>query len=948
MRRFCTFLSVLMLLTVLPLTGVEASDYEPVLAADTSEGTIVDPLLTNDETVVSDTYEIKGTDGLVQVPSNPINSNIKSEVAAQLNEKNRTVVGENIKKRTSHTKHYLMSDGSYKAVISSNDVHYTDENGAFQDIDTSLTDEADLDLIPDQGSVSADSAADFKSIVKKNKENRKLKSLDKSDTNYRALRVPYDVSIPKNIQKGYSISKSGETMAFIPVGASKSKGIASNNSVFYSNVWTDTDVRLDVQNDGIKESIVLNSPNSPTTFSFQMQTNSALQSIQHLNLLPAWAKDNNGKVIEVAQTMRQENGASFIDLNIDAAGVAFPVIIDPTVQIANETQDTYVMANSPDSRIYGRTELWVGSPFDCYCRIDSFIQFDLSSIPSDSTILDAKLNLITTYDNFTKPGNGYINLHRVTSYWNEAITWNTTPGINELVSETVIPLMTRSGQQFDFDIKSAVTNWVNGTWTNYGLRMMSYSDFYFTFYNNNWPDHAPKLTITYEQKPVSPQVLYPNGGEVVDALYNITWNSASDPDTVQSQLKYQAQLSQDGGMNWTDLAALTAASQTQLSYDFTSKTASTNSLIRVRAFDGTNYGPWDQSDAPFTIKHNIAPSKPTGLSPGNTASASATIVIGSPILKWNFADSDAGDTQSAYQIVIYNGTTVVKDTGWVTSSLSTYTVPSGTLTRDTTYNWKIRTKDRAGAISAYTSLYYIKVNALPVVAVTSYTNGQQLSDNILTFTWTYSDANSQAQSKYQVTGSRDNWATVGFNSGVLNGNATTYTTPALASGTWSFKVTAYDGLEWATAAIRSNLVLSNAFEPNDTNAQAFAITYNQSYSSLVNSATDVDFFKFTATSNEIDRLILNVPSGLNYDVYIYDSSMKLITAGVQGTAIQENELFDVKAGSTYYIKIVSVGGSFSTTAAYNFTLAPATMKFNTTYQYDSNGNTTSKTTVTTP
>lgn len=222
------------------------------------------------------------------------------------------------------------------------------------------------------------------------------------------------------------------------------------------------------------------------------------------------------------------------------------------------------------------------------------------------------------------------------------------------------------------------------------------------------------------------------------------------------------------GATWSDIISQTGIGVTSYTFNFTSTTASTQCKVRIRAFDGAAYGPWDESNAVFTIYHNQAPNVPTSLIPGSTVSSSPDLVTGTtPILQWIFTDPDVGDTQSQFEIVVYNTTTsaVVHDSGWVNSSSNSYTVPSGLLSRNTPYNWQVKVKDNKGLASAYSSLKYIKVNSLPTSSITSYTDGQQINTNILNFTWTYSDTDTQTQSAYQIVGSKDNWLTWVYNSG---------------------------------------------------------------------------------------------------------------------------------------------------------------------------------------
>ncbi|NEW04679.1 S8 family serine peptidase [Paenibacillus sp. SYP-B3998] len=348
-----------------------------------------------------------------------------------------------------------------------------------------------------------------------------------------------------------------------------------------------------------------------------------------------------------------------------------------------------------------------------------------------------------------------------------------------------------------------------------------------------------------------------------------------------------------------------------------------------------------------SITIDQSPNISTNLIPTGSSASPAFIAGTTPVLTWGFSDPDSGDSQSAYEVVLYEGANVILDTGWVSSSASSYTLPTGKLIRGKTYSWKVNVKDRVGIASNFTGLSYFRTNTIPTLSLTSYSDGQTVPDNKLTFTWTYADTDGQQQASYQVLGTQDNWSTIGYNSGVQSGNSAAFATPPLASGTWSFKVLASDGFEWSAGVLRNNVTLPNAYEPNDTSSQAFAVNYGQNYSSLISSASDIDFYTYKAAATGIDRITVNVPSGLNYDVFVYDASLNLITSGNRIAGLSENVLYDVTVGSTYYIKLAGVSGNFSAAVPYFFKLNKAIIQAQSTYQYDSNGNITNKTTTTT-
>lgn len=105
---------------------------------------------------------------------------------------------------------------------------------------------------------------------------------------------------------------------------------------------------------------------------------------------------------------------------------------------------------------------------------------------------------------------------------------------------------------------------------------------------------------------------------------------------------------------------------------------------------------------------------------------------------------------------------------------------------------------------------------------------------------------------------------------------------------------------------------STAFEPNETQAAAAAITSGVTNSAAISSSTDVDYYKITttATSNNVYNLV--GPSGVDYDLYIYNSAGTQIGSGTGATATETVTLNNQAAG-TYYIKVIGYNGANSTT-----------------------------------
>lgn len=257
-----------------------------------------------------------------------------------------------------------------------------------------------------------------------------------------------------------------------------------------------------------------------------------------------------------------------------------------------------------------------------------------------------------------------------------------------------------------------------------------------------------RITVYHSPPPIpsAPTVTSPNGGETIDASHNVTWTAATDPDTPQANLQYHIQHNANGG-TWTDVIALTAAGATSYLWDTSALPAGTAYKIRIRAFDGTYYGPFDESNAAFTISHNVAPNAPilNGKDPFDAT--------GSSQFTWTSSDPDAGDYQSAYQMLVKRASdgAIVFDSGKVAAGTSAHTLAANTLANGVQYQWQVRTWDRYDVVGPYSALSAFETSAKPSVTITDpAADGAVVATPEYTLRWSFSDPESGGQSAYQV------------------------------------------------------------------------------------------------------------------------------------------------------------------------------------------------------
>jgi len=156
------------------------------------------------------------------------------------------------------------------------------------------------------------------------------------------------------------------------------------------------------------------------------------------------------------------------------------------------TMDSYVRSDYPDTN-YGAST-WMQSGPDVTNHFHNYLQFNLSSIPSSSIINSAILYQYIFETN--GPTIALIHPIKNDTAWSETtLTWNNRPPGTIECGTCLTPPTTVQWMQLD--VKTAVQNWVNGSWENYGLRVITAGDFYFKTYTKENSSFQPYLTVDY-------------------------------------------------------------------------------------------------------------------------------------------------------------------------------------------------------------------------------------------------------------------------------------------------------------------------------------------------------------------------------------------------------------------------------------------------------------------
>ena len=377
------------------------------------------------------------------------------------------IVREDISKREECVKHFDCADGSIITVLYAGPVHYR-ENGQWRDIDNSL-------------------------VLSENILNGAT----------RATYVPRSgalpVSIPQNLTDGQKItlSSNGFTVGFAPSAANQNislqsaatvtavdalasnlsarsddisnpsnvaktqqENIKENNdeimaldnlssAVVYTNVFQNTDLEYVVTATGIKEYLVVKTPQTEYIYYFNMDLGGLVPVAQEdgsiLLFEPGNAEeaifiihapymyDSNGEFSD-AVTMTLDNGKLTVEADaqwINDPGRAWPIFIDPTIirndMMNSRVLDTFVNAATltTGTNYFNNMNLYAGTALLTALR-RTYIKFDLSNlVPSDHVITAAEFKIKNWDSNAGYPILIYDAANH--SFNPKTLTWNSQP-----------------------------------------------------------------------------------------------------------------------------------------------------------------------------------------------------------------------------------------------------------------------------------------------------------------------------------------------------------------------------------------------------------------------------------------------------------------------------------------------------------------------------------------
>ncbi len=159
----------------------------------------------------------------------------------------------------------------------------------------------------------------------------------------------------------------------------------------------------------------------------------------------------------------------------------------------------------------------------------------------------------------------------------------------------------------------------------------------------------------------------------------------------------------------------------------------------------------------------------------------------------------------------------------------------------------------------------------------------------------------------------------------ISTTATSYSLTALSASTtfnWQVRTNCSSGSSAYTAGSNFTTLASttsscsDVYETNNTQSAAKTINVNTNIQALLNTNTDVDWFKFSNTSTQ--KNIRVTLSGLpaDYDLRLYNSTGTLLATMANGGLTTETIKYNNGTVGTYFIRVYGYNGAFNASSCY--------------------------------
>ena len=471
-----------------------------------------------------------------------------------------TVLGEVESLRTETEKHFRMSDGSYMAVSYGIPVHYQDEDGAWLDIDNTMSltgDKRGYRLNNKKVTTTFAANLNSGSLLTASYDGTSV-SMSLLDTTQADTMISASGAIATKIgsEPGGMLKYNRHVNADIGV---KTKSVLNmevsgkgwtaadvtpkklQSSVLYEDVFYGVDLLYTAYGYNIKEQIIVNAPQSSYRYDYLLELD-GVEAVLNEDGSVSLVDDSNEEVYyipvpfmadskgiisyDVSYSLSYTKNATILTVEADAEWMndearAYPVAIDPTINVqAGSVQDdiytSYVAEGAPDTSYGTYQNFYLGyTTWNNLREYRGFAHFnELPTIPSGAVVTEAMFGLYMHDYSYVNRAEMSVGVYEVTEEkpdaasnyhsWIYNLTWNTMPDYDttNIIDYTVLSKDAQD-QYYYWDISELVKKWYAEETNNRTIAMAmtagSYSETSYAqpvFYS--WgQNNPPVLLVSY-------------------------------------------------------------------------------------------------------------------------------------------------------------------------------------------------------------------------------------------------------------------------------------------------------------------------------------------------------------------------------------------------------------------------------------------------------------------
>ena len=410
---------------------------------------------------------------------------------------------EDVSRREESVKHFRLSDGTYVAAQYPHPVHYTNEDGEYEDIDNTLSEAS--------GGVYATPNARIK-FAKKITGNGELFTLHDGNTKLRMSLIGAKGGVAGVVANGEDAEEATVLQKMMNLEKLVSR-------ILYEDILDGVDVEYVAESLTVKENIIVKERKDSYSYSFELKLNGLTAALSDNGDVEIFVSGTNeikyvipAPVVYDADGTHAPEGVAYYTLAdggngkytltvtvssgwMNAEERAFPVTVDPTVGVPqSQIVDTYVSSDYPNASYSSAIRMYADAKRHAYWRVSGT---SLPSVPSYAYLIKAEIQLFGGGDD------ALVGAYLVTSDWDSTLTWNKT------VSEDPQGALGTAVQSYNivsngyswytWDVTDAVRAWYSGDNYGIGFRLMDGSDNtkVASFHTANESYSKPVLSITY-------------------------------------------------------------------------------------------------------------------------------------------------------------------------------------------------------------------------------------------------------------------------------------------------------------------------------------------------------------------------------------------------------------------------------------------------------------------